>query len=66
MSSLLHKSDVELLLLRDRLGDRDLLRGRCSKDLREIKKFDELSGCCNKQDEFEEDGSESLDENTIT
>ena len=58
-SSLSLDSDIDLSLLRDRLGDRDLLRGRCSRDLKDTKKFDELSGCCTMQDKFEDDGSES-------
>ena len=64
--SLSLNSDIDLSLLRDRLGDLDLLRGRCSKDLRETKKFGELSDCCTKQDEFEDDGSEPWDEIIVT
>lgn len=61
-SSLSLKSDIGPLLPRDRCGDRDRLRGRCNKDLRAINKFDELPDCCAKQDEFEDDRSESCDE----
>lgn len=66
MSQTMLTSDIGLLLLRDRRGDRDLLRGRCTKDLRESKKFDEPPGCCAKQSEFEDGGLESCDESIIT
>lgn len=64
--SLSLNSELDLSLLRDRLGDLDLLRGRGIKDLRETKKFDEFSDCCTKQDEFEDDGLEVWDGIIVT
>ena len=65
-SSLLLKCDNGLLLLRDCCGDCDLLRGRCIKDLRETKKFGGLPCCCAKQDEVEDDRSESGNDSITT
>lgn len=66
MSYTVLHSDDGLSLLRDRLGDRDLLKGHCTKDLRQSKKFDELPGCCADEDESDDGGLYFSDEIIVT